>query len=532
MTELNKFQMEIEELLKRSDKATDRALYNLYAETIRDLKRSLLVDYQRLDSLTSSQKLKLSQMSTLLEQLDQSADKLKKGLRNEITGHLERTGKLAYNELFFEYDSKYTGINFAMLKEEELRTIIETPVANFKLSDRLNDGVVPDLQKNIKADLTRIFLHGASYQKAAARLAEVGYSSYRRAMNITRTEAGRVQAVARQKAQLEAEKLGIEFEKVWVATLDGRTRHNHQLLDGVSVNPDGYFEINGLKAKQPHMFGIASEDVNCRCRTISKLVDDLSNFDRRDGKGEVGNWSNYQEWEKSKLKAENPSEIVTNDSLQTVAYSDARVYNYIEGEDNIRKAIAEFGKITDVQRELVYSPWDGAYRGYVRTDNSFDINAALRPDGDIEALSDDDWATIGALTKVILANKTPYNIRGKRKVDFNWVSSFIADTDLPKSYPNMEKLSEALNSIKGHSYKEFAFSSISADPELNVFPSRRVWLDLEIPKGTKAYMTDNVDESEFILGVNTIFELKDSSIEKDQYGDLLKITLKIRREEK
>ena len=301
MTELNKFQREIENLLQKADKATDRRLYDLYIDTIKDLKKSLLVDYQRLDSLTSSQKLKLSQMSTLLEQLDQSADKLKKGLRSEITGHLIDTGKIAYNELFYEFEGGHGGINFAMLKEEELRTVIETPVANFKLSERLNDGVVERLRNNIKDDLNRIFLHGASYAQASARLAEQGYSSYRRAMMITRTEAGRVQAVAREKAQSEARNLGVEFDKVWVATLDGRTRHNHAELDGAKADKNGYFEINGLRTKQPHMFGFASEDVNCRCRTISRLKDNDTLLSRRDNEtGKIVEYRNYREWARSK----------------------------------------------------------------------------------------------------------------------------------------------------------------------------------------------------------------------------------------
>lgn len=203
----------------------------------------------------------------------------------------------------YEFESGHGGINFAMLKEDELRTIIETPVANFKLSERLDDGVVERLKNNIKDDLNRIFLHGASYTQASARLEEQGYSSYRRAMVITRTEAGRVQAVAREKAQAEARGLGIEFDKVWVATLDGRTRHNHAELDGVKADKDGYFEINGLRTKQPHMFGFASEDVNCRCRTISRLKDDDTPLLRRDNEtGEVVEYRNYREWEKATLE--------------------------------------------------------------------------------------------------------------------------------------------------------------------------------------------------------------------------------------
>ncbi|PCH13878.1 NAD(+)--arginine ADP-ribosyltransferase EFV [Streptococcus parauberis] len=244
-------------------------------------------------------------MTALLEQLDISANNLRKSLGSTINSHLLNTGQLAYNELFYEFESGHGGINFAMLRDEELKTIIETPVANFKLSERINDGVVPDLKRNIKNELTRLFLMGESMPKVSSRLSELGYSSYRRAMTITRTEAGRVQAITRQKAQIEAETLDIQFEKQWVATLDTRTRHNHANLDGVRVNPDGYFTINGHRTKQPHMFGLASEDVNCRCRTISVLLDDDEPMLRRDNEtGEVVEYKNYRDWEKHRKKME------------------------------------------------------------------------------------------------------------------------------------------------------------------------------------------------------------------------------------
>lgn len=272
----------------------------MYVDTIKDLKQALLVDYQRYEQLSSTEQLKLSRMTSLLEQLDKSTKELKQGLKTEINGHLEYTGKIAYNELFYEYESKNTAINFTMLKSEELKTIIETPVANYKLSERLNDGVAERLKSNIKSELTRVFLLGYSYKQTAARLAEFGYSSYRRALNITRTEAGRVQAIARQKSQMEAMKLGVEFEKEWISTLDNRTRSDHAKLDGQRVKPDEDFEVSGLKAKQPHMFGVAAEDCNCRCRTVSRLKNDKSALLRRDKKGEVGNWKNYHDWASSK----------------------------------------------------------------------------------------------------------------------------------------------------------------------------------------------------------------------------------------
>ncbi|MFR4913272.1 MAG: phage minor head protein [Streptococcus lutetiensis] len=301
MTKLNQFQQEIENLLAKADKKTDKQLYGLYIDTIKELKKALLVDYQRYEQLSSTEKLKLSRMTNLLEQLDKSTKELKQGLKTEINGHLEDTGKIAYNELFYEYESKNTAINFTMLKSEELKTIIETPVANYKLSERLNDGVAERLKSNIKSELTRVFLLGYSYKQTAARLAELGYSSYRRALNITRTEAGRVQAIARQKSQMEAMKLGVEFEKEWISTLDNRTRSDHAKLDGQRVKPDEDFEVSGLKAKQPHMFGVAAEDCNCRCRTVSRLKNDKSALLRRDNEtGKVGRWKNYHDWASSK----------------------------------------------------------------------------------------------------------------------------------------------------------------------------------------------------------------------------------------
>lgn len=273
----------------------------MYIDTIKDLKQALLVDYQRYEQLSSTEQLKLSRMTNLLEQLDKSTKELKQGLKTEINGHLENTGKIAYNELFYEYESKNTAINFTILKSEELKTIIETPVANYKLSKRLNDGVAERLRSNIKSELTRVFLLGYSYKQTAARLAELGYSSYRRALNITRTEAGRVQAIARQKSQMEAMKLGVEFEKEWISTLDNRTRSDHAKLDGQRVKPDEDFEVSGLKAKQPHMFGVAAEDCNCRCRTISRLKNDKTALLRRDNEtGKVGRWKNYHDWASSK----------------------------------------------------------------------------------------------------------------------------------------------------------------------------------------------------------------------------------------
>ena len=119
-------------------------------------------------------------------------------------------------------------------------------------------------------------------------------------MNIARTESGRVTSVTRQQSQQHAKELGIKAKKKWISTLDGDTRNTHRQLDGQIREIDEYFEVGGLKTLQPHMFGIASEDCNCRCRTVNVIKGYSLKLRRDNATGEVSAYKNYQEWINSK----------------------------------------------------------------------------------------------------------------------------------------------------------------------------------------------------------------------------------------
>ena len=198
-------------------------------------------------------------------------------------------------------------------------------------------------------------------------------------------------------------------------------------------------------------------------------------------------------------------------------------YNYLE--EDYSEALKKFGKINKSQVEKIYAN-STRDTGYIATGNSFDINRAFR-NKEPNLLREVDLITSKTLDEVIKSNKTPYNIKGFRKVNLDWVSSFIENANIPKTYDSIQDVSDALNSIRGHRYEELAYSSISVNPKMNVFSNRRVQLDIEIPKGSNAYLTLNVQESELIMGRGTIFELKESSVVKDDYEEILKITLRV-----
>lgn len=209
--------------------------------------------------------------------------------------------------------------------------------------------------------------------------------------------------------------------------------------------------------------------------------------------------------------------------LKDVEKYEKEEYNYLE--EDYSEALKKFGKINKSQVEKIYAN-STRDTGYIATGNSFDINKAFR-NREPNLLREVDLITSKTLDEVIKSNKTPYNIKGFRKVNLDWVSNFIKNADIPKTYDSIQDVSNALNSIIGHQYEELGFSSISVNPNMNVFSNRRVQLDIEIPKGTNAYLTMNVQESELIMGRGTIFELKESSVIKDDYEEILKMTLRV-----
>lgn len=118
--------------------------------------------------------------------------------------------------------------------------------------------------------ISQSLMSGEGYAQMARRIqGAVGFSTAK-ARNVARTEAGRVQTQARlDSAELAAKHA--DLQKVWMSTLDFRTRPDHRKLDGQEADKDGYFHIHEFKAKGPHLFGVAKEDCNCRCTVIMKV---------------------------------------------------------------------------------------------------------------------------------------------------------------------------------------------------------------------------------------------------------------------
>lgn len=132
-----------------------------------------------------------------------------------------------------------------------------------------------DLQWNkrhIQSAVLQGIMQGESPLKVAARLAGVAQMDYNAAVRYARTMTTDAQNAGRYEGYRRAKKIGVDLKIEWSATLDGRTRHEHRMLDGQRRDVDEPFIVDGVKIMWPaQSSGPGSSDIpqsliwNCRC---------------------------------------------------------------------------------------------------------------------------------------------------------------------------------------------------------------------------------------------------------------------------
>ena len=149
-------------------------------------------------------------------------------------------------------------------------------------------------RRQIQSVALQGILQGESVLRLGKRLADtVGEKDYKAAVRNARTMATSAQNAGRIAAFERAENMGIELEKMWIATLDGRTRHSHAAIDGEVVPTKAAFS-NGLQYPGDMAPGNPGEVYNCRCTTIAVLKSIGRDLSRRSEKA-LGGMS-YEEW--------------------------------------------------------------------------------------------------------------------------------------------------------------------------------------------------------------------------------------------
>lgn len=155
-------------------------------------------------------------------------------------------------------------------------------------------------KQHVNSAILQGILQGESIPDLAKRLRSVTGGNYHAAVRNARTAMTGAQNAGRVNGYKRAEGMGINLEQEWVATLDGRTRHEHRQLHGQRVKIGTPFKIDGYELDYPgDPKGEAFLVYNCRCTVIAQIRG--HEIDRVEYSPKMGNMT-FEQWLKEKEK--------------------------------------------------------------------------------------------------------------------------------------------------------------------------------------------------------------------------------------
>ena len=165
-------------------------------------------------------------------------------------------------------------LNYKLYKSKRLDRLVDKQLN--KLSTQVKNQILNGLNTgNIRAveDLLEELI----------KKEKKSYSTLSRLMRVSRTENTQMRSQVKLDIQKELASQGIEVKRKWIHTLYNPTaivtdeyepRLDHLSLHGQLEDRSGYFHTPKASGKAPGMFGVAEEDINCRC-DVEFVLNDL-----------------------------------------------------------------------------------------------------------------------------------------------------------------------------------------------------------------------------------------------------------------
>lgn len=223
----------------------------------------------RLESMKRSKVYQKQYQEALKGQIGGIVDKLHGDTYSTISEYLNGCYKDGY--LGTMYSLQQQGI--PLIVPIDQAAVVRAVQLDSKISKGLYTRLGVDsarLKKVITSEITRGVASSMAYADIARNIRNASSAPLSNCYRIARTEGHRIQQASAADARNAAKKKGADVLKQWDATLDGRTRDTHRLLDGQIRETDEPFEANGKKAMEPGGFGDPAEDCNCRCVALTR----------------------------------------------------------------------------------------------------------------------------------------------------------------------------------------------------------------------------------------------------------------------
>lgn len=232
-----------------------------------------------------------------------------------------------------------------MIREEP--DVLPLPSVNIPLDEQWN-------RKHLNNAITQGILQGESIPHIADRLQRIIGMDRTAAVRSARTATTAAECAGRQDTYQRAKNMGIQLKKQWLATLDGKTRHAHRMLDGQTVNVEESFQVDGYKLKCPGDPSAPGYLIyNCRCTMISVDKYHDQNAPRAAKLGEVS----YEEWKAGKeIEAANKWQTITDYSQNSGMVKENILSTPIKSGESHYKKLLEDLEATSKTVKLDYNP--------------------------------------------------------------------------------------------------------------------------------------------------------------------------------
>jgi SPP1 gp7 family putative phage head morphogenesis protein len=217
------------------------------------------------------QKEKLLQEKILKQKIDQSAGVLleanKKALALTNGEQLQVFAENANYQSFQINQDVKMDLMFSVYDESTVENLIKSQP---ELLPRKEVNGVKDQAWNrriIANAVAQAVIQGEPIPSLARRIAvQTGETNMKAMTRYARTAMTSAQNSGRMEMLHRAQGLGVQCKKVWLATLDSRTRDSHQHMDGKKADVDEKFPNGLMFPGDPN--GIPAEVYNCRCTLI------------------------------------------------------------------------------------------------------------------------------------------------------------------------------------------------------------------------------------------------------------------------
>ncbi len=275
---MNNRQKEVLQSQLNNEKKTLNDLKQIYKKALDDINNNIAALQGRTDTENLQSIIyQADYQKALKKQVEGILDELNAKQFNSISEYLTNCYEDGFIGTMYDIQGQGVPLIFPIDQEQVVRALQTESKLSQSLYNSLGENTAL-LKKRISSNISRGIAQGSSYQDISRGIATGMVGDYSKmsggalgkAMTIARTEGHRVSTASAHDAAVKSKDAGADVVKQWDATLDRRTRPHHSQLDGQIREVDEPFEVAGRKAMYPGAFGVASEDINCRCVSLTR----------------------------------------------------------------------------------------------------------------------------------------------------------------------------------------------------------------------------------------------------------------------